>query len=98
MLPRWLSTVLATSPLFCLTAHAVAVPGHHVETSCKSIPGDADWPKQEAWNSLNNTVQGRLIATVPQAAVCHAAGYGGLQYNETACKALQSVWDMPETL
>lgn len=95
---RLLSKVLAASPLFLLSADAVAVPGHRVETTCKSIPGDVDWPKKEAWNSLNDTVQGRLIATVPQAAVCHAAGYGGLQYNETACKALQPVWDMPETL
>ncbi|KAF9740453.1 hypothetical protein PMIN03_010243 [Paraphaeosphaeria minitans] len=55
---------------------------------CKTIPGDAAWPKKDAWDILNSTVNGRLIATVPVAHVCHTSGtYSG--YDETACADLQ---------
>ncbi|UKZ80017.1 hypothetical protein TrVFT333_007781 [Trichoderma virens FT-333] len=32
---------------------------------CRYLPGDANWPNAAAWASLNSTVHGRLIATVP---------------------------------
>ena len=65
--------------------------------SCKSIPGDPGWPKQESWDQLNQTVHGRLVTTIPQAAVCHIGGYGALKEDEAACKALQPDWDFPQT-
>lgn len=60
----------------------------HLPPRCKAIPGDAAWPKKDAWNKLNSTVGGRLIETVPVAHVCHTGG-GFSGYNETACADLQ---------
>lgn len=54
---------------------------------CKYIPGDAGWPSHKAWQGLNTTVAGRLIATVPIAHVCHDRGEFSA-YNETACAEL----------
>ena len=39
--------------------------------SCKCYEGDACWPSNSAWNTLNSTVGGRLLKFVPTAAVCH---------------------------
>lgn len=66
---------------------------HHAIENCRSIPGDTTWPSQSTWNRLNRTVGGRLVATVPQAAVCHSRGYGPLKQNATACSALRTVWN-----
>lgn len=63
--------------------------------SCRNIPGDVDWPTQQEWASLNTTVGGRLIATVPLASVCHDEGEFA-QYNETACDALRQRWDLSQ--
>ena len=65
-------------------------------TSCRNIPGDVGWPDQADWVLLNETVGGRLIATIPQASVCHTSPY--FDYNETACEALAAGWDLAKTL
>ncbi|KAJ4417400.1 hypothetical protein N0V82_006167 [Gnomoniopsis sp. IMI 355080] len=69
-----------------------------VSSTCKAIPGDSAWPSQDTWDSLNQTVEGRLIATIPQAAVCHPQGFGTLSYNETTCNSLKAAYNMPATL
>ncbi|KAI1303965.1 putative FAD-dependent isoamyl alcohol oxidase [Xylaria venustula] len=66
-----------------------------VDATCRSIPGDADWPSQESWTELNTTVQGRLIQTVPQASVCHTSPFA--DFDTDACSALQSTWSLSET-
>ena len=35
---------------------------------CRTIPGDDAWPSKVDWDQLNQTVHGKLIATVPLAA------------------------------
>ncbi|KAH3908845.1 hypothetical protein HBI56_072120 [Parastagonospora nodorum] len=62
---------------------------------CKVVPGDSAWPSQQTWSQLNQTIGGRLIQTIPQAAVCRPGGYAGLEHNETACTALKKDWDFP---
>lgn len=64
--------------------------------SCNHMPGDPGWPDEHEWAQLNETVGGRLIATVPQASVCHSAPYSG--YNATSCAALQDAWGLAQTL
>lgn len=59
-------------------------------TSCRAIPGDPGWPSTSAWDSLNDTVHGRLSATVPLPSVCHDQPFGG--YNEDACTAIKAAW------
>jgi hypothetical protein len=54
---------------------------------CKCFPGDACWPSTSDWNGLNQTVGGRLIATVPLAQACHDPNY-----NPVRCQALRDGW------
>jgi len=70
---------------FLLTVGAVL--GAPKSPTCRYIPGDAGWPSQEKWNKLNKTLEGRLIATVPIAHVCHDRG-DFFAYNETECAAV----------
>lgn len=65
------------------------------DTTCRSLPGDHSWPTENDWAELNRTVGGRLIATIPQANICHPVPYG--VYNATACEGLQETWDLPQT-
>ena len=60
-------------------------------SSCRCIPGDKCWPSTQQWQSLNETVHGRLIATVQLAEACHDP-----KYNETECAILQAGWSYPQ--
>ncbi|GAP90162.1 putative FAD binding domain protein [Rosellinia necatrix] len=61
------------------------------KTACKSIPGDRNWPSTADWDNLNATVNGRLIATLPIAHVCHAPWY-----SKQACDTLRTQWGVAE--
>ncbi|KAL4913584.1 hypothetical protein BDW62DRAFT_220630 [Aspergillus aurantiobrunneus] len=54
---------------------------------CRCRPHQNCWPSPEEWNGLNNSVNGKLVAVRPVAAVCHD---GGSQ--SEACQAVQSLW------
>lgn len=41
-------------------------------TGCKVFPGDAKWPSDKDWSTLNDTLNGALIRTIPLAAPCYA--------------------------
>jgi hypothetical protein len=66
---------------------AAAAPSAPRSCECRNIPGDAGWPNAAQWSSLNSTVNGRLIATVPLAQVCHDPFY-----DEEACNAVREAW------
>jgi hypothetical protein len=85
-LPRW------GFPFLVLGLLLGELPRAASAASCKPIPGDDDWPTQKDWDLLNQTVAGKLIATVPIASVCHTEGIGSYNYNATACSELQEVW------
>ncbi|KAK8057879.1 hypothetical protein PG996_011816 [Apiospora saccharicola] len=63
-------------------------------SSCRVLPGDADWPAPQDWQDLNSTVGGRLIETVPRESVCHDAPYN--RYDAEACAELQKTFDFPK--
>lgn len=65
-------------------------------STCKKLPGDADWPSSSVWASLNTTVEGRLIASVPLGAYCHDAPYN--IYDETMCNAVKADYAFPSGL
>ncbi|RDW74765.1 hypothetical protein BP6252_05907 [Coleophoma cylindrospora] len=92
MLLQALTRSLATASLLLSYVDAVPTLG---KSSCKNIPGDHAWPTSVEWDQLNQTVSGQLIGTIPLAIVCHIDSYDN--YNETACAALQAVWDLPAT-
>ncbi|CAG8979299.1 hypothetical protein HYALB_00002422 [Hymenoscyphus albidus] len=60
--------------------------------SCYSFPGDASWPSEASWATLNTTTGGKLIATSPIGSPCHDP-----TYDEAACTALQNSWTDPGT-
>lgn len=70
--------VTALSRLTCVTA---------VAGSCRFLPGDAHWPSISEWELLNDTLHGRLEATVPLASICH-----GTEFDAAACNALKNDW------
>ena len=49
--------------------------------------GDECWPDAETWNSFNATIGGRLIRSLPSAAVCHAE-----RYNADKCATAKDSW------
>ncbi|KAF2633887.1 FAD binding domain-containing protein, partial [Macroventuria anomochaeta] len=61
-------------------------------TKCHVLPGDADWPSTEAWSTLNETVNGKLVKTVPIGSPCHDP-----TYDASACDALKAAWTNPLT-
>ncbi|PHH92960.1 hypothetical protein CDD83_3118 [Cordyceps sp. RAO-2017] len=79
-------------PLLLLLLPCVA------QSACKPVPGDSNWPPRRVWKQLNQTVGGRLMATVPLGSVCHPGGYGPRRpepINETACGILRDQWPFP---
>ena len=56
---------------------------------CKSTPLDPSWPSLAEWASLNATIDGTLIRTVPAASSC----YGGNPFDSTAsCDVVEDKW------
>ncbi|ROT43662.1 isoamyl alcohol oxidase [Sodiomyces alkalinus F11] len=53
------------------------------EYACKCYPGDECWPQQNAWGSLNDTVDGNLHVHIPPEAACHNTFEGPLGTVET---------------
>ncbi|KAE8402671.1 hypothetical protein BDV37DRAFT_284478 [Aspergillus pseudonomiae] len=49
--------------------------------------GDDCWPDIQTWNDFNATVGGRLIRSVPSAAVCHTE-----RYNADKCTVAKESW------
>lgn len=70
---------------------ALAIDGlasaYSVVASCKTFPGDSNWPSQPDWTAFNRTVGGRLVATVPLGAPCH-----GSAFDSAKCESLKSQW------
>jgi hypothetical protein len=65
------------------------------DDQCRCFPGDECWPSASKWSSFNETLGGKLIATVPLAAVCHNSNSSCPDwpaYDEEACSQLQQRW------
>ncbi|KAL4740448.1 hypothetical protein BDV11DRAFT_169064 [Aspergillus similis] len=56
---------------------------------CKCTPADDCWPSATKWNSLNSTVNGKLIANEPLAKPC----YQGPGYSAEECQSVAESWD-----
>ena len=75
-------------------AKALAANISYSNSSCKVLPGDAAWPNAQKWASLNETLHGRLIASVPESSVCHQSPFN--DYDAAACAVLQKTWNDTE--
>jgi FAD/FMN-containing dehydrogenase len=60
-------------------------------TTIYQTPTDACWPSKATWSSLNTTVGGQLIASVPIAISC----YPGPLQNAAQCEAVDEGWTSP---
>ncbi|KAI1819121.1 FAD/FMN-containing isoamyl alcohol oxidase MreA [Xylaria intraflava] len=92
-----IKTSLWSLLLWVSFAEGGALSSRDSANNCRSIPGDKSWPSVDAWNALNQTVGGRLVATVPIGAPCHESYNGIPTYSESQCDALRNVWYLPET-
>jgi hypothetical protein len=57
--------------------------------SCKTFPGDSEWPKEIVWDIFNVLLGGALIPTKPIAASCYDSKWGkkdGAKCTEVANK------------
>ncbi|KAL2811443.1 hypothetical protein BJX63DRAFT_399278 [Aspergillus granulosus] len=61
------------------------------DRTCRCMPGDPCWPSPAAWSRFNQSIDGRLIASVPLGTPCHGAAY-----NAAKCDALREKWTLPE--
>ncbi|KAH8196954.1 hypothetical protein TruAng_008881 [Truncatella angustata] len=75
--------------LVSFVAVAALLCGFSTAQNCRCAPTDPCWPAAPEWDSLNATVAGRLIKSVPPGAVCYRARP---EYNETACQAVIAGW------
>ncbi|KAJ5358569.1 FAD binding domain protein [Penicillium cataractarum] len=60
-------------------------------SDCRCFPGDQCWPSLSTWDAFNQSVNGRLVATVPLATPCHTPNY-----NSEKCEVLKDGWLLPE--
>ncbi|KAK8024890.1 hypothetical protein PG990_002713 [Apiospora arundinis] len=87
LLATWHSAALAA------VAATPLIPGRtDAGPGCYCMPGDTCWPSANTWSTLNSTVSGRLVATVPIGSPCHDP-----TYDAEACAALQKSWSLPQT-
>jgi hypothetical protein len=72
-----------------LTVLSLLSPAVGVQSECRHrcAYGDDCWPSDNTWKLFNDTVGGRLIRSVPSAAVCHAE-----RYNANQCAIAKSSW------
>ena len=78
--------MLVQTPLTALGLLSMALGAQsHPRRRCTY--GDDCWPSVETWNQFNATVGGKLIRSVPSAAVCHAE-----RYNADLCAVAKSSW------
>lgn len=83
-------SILDIMKLQALLANVAGLASAASQPSCRYIPGDIGWPNQRQWDSLNRTVNGQLIRTLPAGHVCHDP-----TYNEAQCKDLLAKWGDP---
>ncbi|KAL0064420.1 hypothetical protein AAF712_008584 [Marasmius tenuissimus] len=72
-----------------IAALATLVAGDH-QQHCRILPSDPSWPAAEVWEAFNQSIDGRLIKTVPIGSPCHDP-----TYNEAECKHIRDHWHIP---
>ena len=81
---------LLTITWLAISTCALTVPDHHERVfRCKPKYGSPDWPPAAAWQQLNVSVSGRLVAATPPGAVCHPSM---AEYNNASCSFVNDQW------
>ena len=66
-------------------------PPQGFDRECKKFPLDLDWPRENEWKDLNETLQGALLKPAPAASVCYQQSEYD-NYAEAECAALSRRW------
>lgn len=74
-----------------LALSSTASASNTSQTNCRCFPGEACWPSSKVWSAFNQTIDGRLVATIPLGTPCHAP-----TYDAATCEALKAQWQLPE--
>jgi hypothetical protein len=77
------------SPLLTIVGVAILYFLGSVNAGCKSVPGSSDWPTDQEWAALNETLGGQLIKPTPPGAVCHPEQS---TYNSAVCPTVETEW------
>jgi len=77
------------SPLLRVVSVGVLYFLASVNARCKSVPGSSDWPTDQEWAALNESLGGQLIKPTPPGAVCHPEQS---IYDVAVCSTLQTEW------
>jgi hypothetical protein len=85
-----MSIKLFLIPLATTLVSAMPPPGPQLGSPpCKPTYDSPSWPSLNAWQQLNESVSGRLVAPTPPGAVCHASF---AQYDNATCNLVASQW------
>lgn len=58
-------------------------------TKCKTSPHDANWPSVQEWASLNQSIQGTLLKTIPVSSSCYPGNPFGSSHE---CSDVKDHW------
>ncbi|KAK8067554.1 FAD-binding domain-containing protein [Apiospora saccharicola] len=95
-----LHAALAISNLALAVAVPPPPPPNHLPPPppstkhCRVLPGDAEWPSQQEWTKLNQTIGGRLISSVPLGQACYVPT---ISADRPECAKLRDEWVDPKT-
>ncbi|KAJ5329600.1 hypothetical protein N7452_009990, partial [Penicillium brevicompactum] len=77
--------------MFALFLASLLAVSAQASTACRCFPGDTCWPAENVWTKFNQTIDGRLVKTVPLGTPCHAPNYDAAK-----CTILRDGWTVPE--
>lgn len=77
--------------MFALFAASLLAVSAQASAACRCFPGDACWPSENVWTQFNQSIDGRLVKTVPLGTPCHAPNYDAAK-----CTILRDGWTVPE--
>ncbi|TPR02971.1 FAD dependent oxidoreductase family protein [Aspergillus niger] len=84
--------LLLTSLMALLSAVGnAAVTIQPSNTTCRCFPGEECWPSPAEWTQFNESIDGRLIQTIPLGKPCHNPSY-----KPGVCNSLREQWTEPE--
>lgn len=83
-----------TLAMFAYFLQLLALSSSHPNPKvCKAQPGTKAWPSEAKWESLDKSLLGQLIKTVPPGAVCHPSQPS---YDAAICPSVQVGWKLAE--
>lgn len=88
--PSTTTTMFGQVTGLSLLTGLLATASVKADSNCRCFPGDACWPAQDVWAKFNESVDGRLVATVPLGTPCHDPNY-----NAAECQKLSEQWTDP---